>query len=356
MEQPSLFVTSFAPVVLALLFVLAYFIIAKLWLSASEPPVVIVPRYDPPVGASPAVAAWLLSPGDLPRSIASAIVSMASKGFLRIEQNGDLYSIIRLETAPSISQEPEEDVLARKLLDDEESFDFVEVTPELKSAVQTFRWALHNTEYFSDHIAISVPAWIVSAAAVFWMLLHARLSRGSMRLLEYDLLGTFVCFIITLRTAGGPLEKIATLSPSSTAPRRPWTGADTLPLTFLAACFVGIAVLALATDALTAVLIAAFMLVNGVFLHALQGTTTSGIKMAAQLKEYRQFLSTVEADPISRTDPADQVPATFTQKGAYALAFRLDRGWGEQFVMAIADLIEIADIVKQFKLERDSSN
>ena len=342
--------------VLALLFVLSYFIIAKLWLSASEPAAVVVPRYEPPAGASPAVAAWLLEPGDLPRSIASAIVNMAAKGFLRIEQQGDLYSIIRLEREPSLSQEPEEHVLARMLLDDEESFDFVEVTPELKSAVQTFRWALHNTEYFSEHTAISVPAWIVSGAAVFWMLVHARLSRGDMRVLEYDLLGTFVCFIITLRTSRGPAEKIAAMLPSSTAPRRPWTGADTLPLTFLAACAVGVSILALETDPLTAVLTAAFMIVNGIFLHALQGTTTSGLKMAAQLKEYRQFLSTVEADPISRTDPADRIPGKFIQKGAYALAFRLDRGWGEQFVMAITDLIEMADLVKQLKLERDAEN
>jgi len=187
---------------------------------------------------------------------------------------------------------------------------------------------LHNTEYFSDHIAISRACLDRLGRSRF---LDAACMRGCPAG-PCDYLNTTSwapsCFIITLRTARGPLEKIAAMSPSSTAPRRPWTGADTLPLTFLAACLAGISVLAVVTDPFTAVLIAAFMLVNGVFLHALQGTTTSGIKMAAQLKEYRQFLSSVEADPISRTDPADQVPRNFTQKGAYAIAFRLDRGWG----------------------------
>jgi hypothetical protein len=56
----------------------------------------------------------------------------------------------------------------------------------------------------------------------------------------------------------------------------------------------------------------------------------------------------VEADPISRRNSGEQAPAEFDVRASYAIAFHLDLGWGEQFVSAIADLIEVADIHDAF--------
>ena len=61
-----------------------------------------------------------------------------------------------------------------------------------------------------------------------------------------------------------------------------------------------------------------------------------------QLAGYRKFLAEVDADTISRTNPTEITPSILNQKHAYALAFHLDLGWGEQFVSSIADLIESA--------------
>jgi hypothetical protein len=61
-----------------------------------------------------------------------------------------------------------------------------------------------------------------------------------------------------------------------------------------------------------------------------------------QLAGYRKFLAEVDADTISRTNPTEATPSNLNQKHAYALAFHLDLGWGEQFVGSIADLIESA--------------
>ena len=53
----------------------------------------------------------MLERGKLPRAMAAAMVNMAAKGFLRIEQYDDTYTLHKLETAAA-RLEPEEDALA----------------------------------------------------------------------------------------------------------------------------------------------------------------------------------------------------------------------------------------------------
>jgi len=55
------------PAVFALTFVFLYFVIVALAIRVFEPQPVLVAQYNPPKGASPAVAAWLLERGALPR-------------------------------------------------------------------------------------------------------------------------------------------------------------------------------------------------------------------------------------------------------------------------------------------------
>lgn len=104
--------------------------------------------------------------------------------------------------------------------------------------------------------------------------------------LVYVLLGTFASFIVTVRIIRGPFDKFVSRLPGSTAPRRPWTGADQKPFTFFLLTLAGIALLALATTNAAALLTAAVMAVNAVFFHALQGLTSAGRKVAAQLEDY----------------------------------------------------------------------
>jgi hypothetical protein len=283
--------------------------------------------------------------------MAAAVVNMAAKRYLKIEQSGDWYSLTKLETEPSAPLEPEEDVLARTLFGGYDYFDFDRATPQLTDAIRAFRWALNDTSYFSEHIALSIPAWIVSGLGTLFAVANS--SAIFSPYFWIDIFVTLGCFIVTVRTLPGLLDKIASRFPGSTAPRRPWTGADSRPLTFLLVTLGGVALLALLSTNASALLTAAFLVINAVFFHALQGPTAAGRKIAGQLAEYRNFLAEVDADAISRVNPSDRAPRELNQKDAYALAFHLDLGWGEQFVTSIADLIECADVLGVVRRDHD---
>lgn len=325
------FVTGYEPAVLALVFVFAYFVLAALILRLPGPGRVSVPRYEPPLGGSPGIAAWLLERGKLSRAMAAALVDMAAKGYLKIEQSGDLCTVTQLLAEVPGPLQPEEDALARTLFEGYDCFNFDEVMPRLAKALTVFRWALEDTRYFSRSTAWSVPAWIVSGLGTLFALLHGTVhfKRDSGVYLAAVVVMTFGCFVVAVRTLPGALEKIASRLPSSTAPQRPWTGADTRPFTFLLVTLGGVALLAVLTTTVAALLTAAFMLINAVFFHALQGPTAAGREIIAQLAEYRQFVAEVDADAIGRVNPSGRPPAQFHSKDAHALAFHLDLGWGE---------------------------
>lgn len=308
--------------------------------------------YSVPAGASPAVAAWLLERNDLPRAVAAALVNMAAKGYLKIEQSNDLFSVAQLQIGSSAPLEPEEHALAYRLFCNYDIFDFEASSPQLAGALKAFRTAMLNTTYMSASTAWSVPAWIVSFCAVGFALFQgtslvpdpdARFSRYVVTVLVL----TFAFFTVALRTLDGPIEKLASRMPGSTAPRRPWTSADGRPITFLLASVLGVGVLAIMTGPFAGMITAAFMVINAAFFHAMFGHTARGKEVLARLNDYKKFLSAVDAGPISHLNSPEYPPAELTQKNAYAIAFHLDRGWGEQFVSSITDVIECAEVFER---------
>jgi predicted membrane protein DUF2207 len=330
---------------LALLFVIAYYVFVSGILRIPRSHRVSVARYEPPTGASPGVAAWLYERGRLPRAMAASLVNMAAKGYVKIEQTEDLVTVTQIATEAAAPLEPEEDVLARIMFRGYDIFEFVQSTPQLAKCVDSFHIALLNTRYFLPHVGLSIPAWGVSGIASAVVLIYGiSYSHGSGRGLEYLIGATIGCFVVAARTLPGTFEKIACRVPGSTAPRRPWTGADAKPIFFLAASLLGVSLIGLMFNALVALVLAGFMAVNVIFYYALQGPSASGRQILEQLDDYKDFLSKADGDFISRVNPSERVPDHLDTKHAYAIAFHLDLGWGEQFVTSIADVVECAQV------------
>ena len=350
-ELPSI-MQGYTPAILALIFVAMYFGLVAIVVNSPGPPHVSVARYEPPPGVSPAVAAWLLE-RDLSRAIAAALINMAAKGYLKIGRRYSFCSITQLESSPAVRLEREENALSYRLFYECDWFDFDRVRPQLIGGIKVLQYALQDTTYFSSNAGLSYPAWVISGAGIFFALANthiwSQMDRVSIRVMVGAAVATFVSFVVAVSMMRGTIEKIATRFPGSTAPQRPWTGADRKALRYLFASFGGIALIGLISSTGAALIILGFLVLNGFFFHSLQGLTPAGREALAQISDYRKFLSEVDADVISRLHVSEQVPAQLRPQDAYAVALHLDLGWGEQFVSSITEVVELASISKSVK-------
>ncbi|MGD8321159.1 MAG: DUF2207 domain-containing protein, partial [Gemmatimonadota bacterium] len=125
----------------------------------------IVVRYEPPRGFSPAALGFLRERGYEQALLASALVSMAVKGALRIEKEGHSWTLERVGGEPPDTLAPEERGLWRDLLTDRRR---LELKPShattLKKAVRNLRRTLGRQlerEYFQLH-----RRWFIAGLAV----------------------------------------------------------------------------------------------------------------------------------------------------------------------------------------------
>jgi Predicted membrane protein (DUF2207) len=311
-------------------------------------PHVAVASYIPPVDISPAVAAWLLARGDMPRAVAAALVNMAAKGYVKLEQSSDLVSVMQVQGGSGQNLEPEEDALQHVLFRGYDCFDFDEGSKQLNEALKAFRTAMMNRGFSSGGGAPLVGGWVLSVAFAFVFLTTLGYTgpyeRPRAMALVASLLITAGSLAMAMRTLPGALAKVATRMPWSTAPRRPWSGADTLPFSFLFVACGGLGGLAILDSTPAALIIAALLALNALLTGVIQRRTQAGREVLARLADYKEYLGKVEADSISRTNVADRVPEKLTTQQAYAIALDVDQGWGEQLVGSISDVVESSDL------------
>jgi Predicted membrane protein (DUF2207) len=343
MPESNSLLVGYTPAVIALCAVLAYFLLLRFVLMKPDPPRPAVVSYEPPPDLSPALAAWLLE-ASLARALAAAFVNMAAKRFLLIEQAGRVFSITKLKDASLDCLEPEEDALAYRLFEYFDSFEFEdnfdsEELERLRDPLVRFEDALHNRTYFPSNFLPLLPAWIVSGAASIYALFEgidaSRLqgSVGWLFLLSVIVIGSI--YAKGLSTMGGAIKKTAAHIAGRDIQQRPWNNLDAVGIICLFLTAAAVYTLALIADLNSALILAAFLLLNAVFYQELHTPNAAGKKLVEEAVAYREFLGAVDAGPLARTRPDNQVPANLCTKDAYAIALHLDLGWGESFVTAL---------------------
>jgi len=327
--------------------VLLYYSATAIFLRLKPKPI-LQTRYEPPAGASPAVAAYLFENGKCERAFAAALASLAVKGYLEIRQRKDWFALERLRE-PDEQLTPEESTILTELIPYGGAYKFNECdNSRLCAAFRKFSYVL---EQITEPKLVSSNRfiWLIGVFCLTLVTLCVALSaptgKWSDSLFSLAYIGLWIVFggyalMAALHEWPLTLKRVATWLPASRSPRRPLDWIDLQPVVLSATAFMAFFFLATTASSRFAVLVVACTLVASAFRTVLEAPTSEGRKLAGALLGFREFLARAESDRLDRENEVGLSPKQLDRCIPYAVALDVEHSWGEEFTEDLMGMIQ----------------
>jgi hypothetical protein len=301
----------------------------------------IMPLYEPPDGMSPAAVRFLERMGFDDKGFTCAIIGLAAKGYLTIEQHeSKTYKLVRKGKAPSESGlTADEKALAKILFEDDSTLVLTNAQHTLLSlaqkSVENTLHATTETGYFLTNGRYVWPGAILSLAAIAAMVV----TRGGSQLA--------VAIFMSIWLTGWSFGVYALLS----SVIRAWRSARSegvlgfgqagflslFSIPFVIGECVGIGMLLWTCGVVATAIIASAMFVNVLFHHLLKTRTLAGRALLDRVEGFKIFLKAVDADRLQTMQPPpNKTPELFERFLPYALALGVEQAWASQFSDVLA--------------------
>ena len=290
----------------------------------------IIPIFEPPLHLSPAALRYIRHMRFDIKGFTAAIVDMAIKGALTIQNNHQHFSLIEKNRNAVIADE--EKAALYSLFDDKTTLD---LTPKnfasirgARAAAKTSLKNAYKNVYFTDNSRYLIPGWLLTG--VVFLLVAFSSGNALPTLLNLIMFTVLIIFAIFFGFKAMDSIKNAYefISFSTVGPA-------------ISALFAFIAVLAMliSTSVLNlsmvplAIFPLLFLLVifNLIFYQLLLVPTAEGFKLIDQIDGFKLFLTTTERYRLNQLTIPQQAPELFETYLPYAIALDVEAEWGEQF-------------------------
>jgi len=319
----------------ALLFL--YYLIAWVWIGPDPKPGVVVARYEPPDGISPAAARYIASGITDGRSFAAVIAQLAVHGCIRVESDHGKYKLSRLmsDRAAEAALAPEENFVLALLFEDGPEIVLTGAMDQ-RNAAQNGRYVAHihdelsdqlGKKYFTRHsgiIALGVLATFVSALAL------AVTARGR----DTSAAVFTTLWVLFMGLTMGMMIEFSFASAWKNAVRAGTGWIKLLPGTAAFSIFAAVIVYLLKTVASGvslsfSLMLVAFLLINLGWGPLLKRKSPLGRQVSDQIAGFRQFLEKVDQDKLDRLNPAGSAQEDLDRYLPYAIALEVKEAWGD---------------------------
>ena len=321
--------------------VLLYYVMVWARVGSDPKHGTIVPLYEPPDNMSPAAVRYLERMGFDEKTFTCAIIGLAAKGYLRIEQDeSKTYKLVRKGKAPSESNlAADEKALAKILFEDGEKLVLTNAKHSLLSRARaSVTNSLHagmEKIYFVTNGRYIWPGAVLTLVSIISMVTL----RGGSQLPVvifmsvwltgwsfgvYMLLSTVVHAWASVRTDG-------VLGAGQ-------AGFYTLfSIPFVIGECVGLGVLLASCGLVPSAIIAVVIGLNILFHHLLKAPTSAGRALMDRVEGFKTFLKAVDADRLqAMSPPPNKTPELFERFLPYALALGVEQAWANQFSEVLA--------------------
>jgi hypothetical protein len=330
--------------------VCAYYAVATVVLHWGSRRSVGVTRYEPPQGISPGVAAYLMEGGRCERSFAAALISLAARGYIEIQQKKDWFVLERLREPDGLLPLDESIILTTLFFPPSihtykfNGRDYDWICKAYKEFCRTVK-GIADPSLISGH---SIAWWcgqtaswtIIVVVAASLTITKAASPLASIAYLGFWILIGGSSLVAALRVWPATLRKLISFLPGNKRPRRPLDLNDAVPVILIAPIFLGFSFLTYLTSLKFVLLAVALIVMNFVFRHLLEAPTDAGRKVIAELENFKEFLSRADADRLNRENHPGETPVMLEKYSAYAVALDVEHAWGEEFTGNLLELLQ----------------
>lgn len=297
----------------------------------------IIPLYTPPSGFSPAGVRYLSRMGYDDKAFAAAVVDMAVKGALLIQEDDGDYTLVRRGASKQALARGEQ-LIATQLFLGQGSIKLEnENHTKIKAAIDALKKNL-KTEfekiYFVTNSGYLTPGIVITLMGAAFVILTARDRAAAAACSLWLVVWTVFCYFLVVgsytrwqaaRGSGFKLGKtvVALL-------------ASLFALPFFLGEIVGAFMVAQALSVPATVTLAALAFLNALFYHLLKAPTLAGRKVMDQIAGFKLYLSVAEKDRLNLLNPPEKTPELFEKYLPYALALDVENAWSEQFADVLA--------------------
>ncbi|MFO7599761.1 MAG: DUF2207 domain-containing protein [Candidatus Desulfacyla sp.] len=338
-EKTGYFLSAQTPLIISvggIALLVIYYMVA--WFKAGRDPKrgTIIPLFEPPEGFTPAAARYVLRMGYDNKAMAVAIVNMAVKGYLKIEEDRKKgFTLVRVSNHTN-ALSPRERMIADSLFG---GSDRIVLTNKNHAKIGKAVTALKRGLKVDFEKAYFVKNWRYFIPGVVITLLIL----GALALFASDRPDAgFIGLWLTVWTIGCTALFFVIKNAWKTAWRGPLGAKRSavmitlFGLPFFLGEVIGIGVFASQTSIGAVMVLVAMALLNLLFYHLLKAPTLLGRKIMDRLEGFKLYLSKAEAHRLRVLHPPERTPELFERFLPYALALDVEHAWSEQFSDVLA--------------------
>lgn len=296
----------------------------------------IIPLFSPPAGFSPAAVRFLSRMGFDDKAFAAAVVDMAVKGAVWIQEDGGDYTLTRQE-APQGALSRGEQLITAQLFPGSASIKLENSNhTRIKGAIDALKKNLKielEKIYFTTNSGYLIAGIALTLLGVALVVLMAPSKPEALFGSLWLTIWTAGCYFLAVmvykkwRALGGGFglkEILGTL------------GTSLFALPFFVGEIFGAAMFAGAVSVPAVATLGAMAFLDALFYHLLKAPTLSGRKIMDQIDGFKLYLSVAEKERLNLLNPPEKTPELFEKYLPYALVLDVENTWSEQFAEVLA--------------------
>ena len=325
-----------------LLAVMMYYLLAWFVVGRDPPADVIYPSFEPPLKLPPACLRYLRRMAYDKKCFAAALINMAVKRQIVIEEEGGEFTLRRAESSEKEQLSPGEKKIFTAMLSSRSIVLKQSNHKKISKAIEKLGAQLseeYEGKLFVKNRWWLVPGWLLSALAV----VAVALSAGG----EALALVAFLSVWLSVWTLGVTmLAKMmlaawrSALALRKSTLQRVGSFGSALFITAFATPFFIAEVAVLGTLVFTvsiwiAPLLLGLVAINWSFWHWIKQPTVEGQRVMDQIEGFVMYLGTAEGEFLQSMHPPEVTPELFEKYLPYALALGVENEWAEKFSMVL---------------------